>query len=1572
MKRKKKNFKKVMLFIIAVIILSMTSRIIYAENTPKTIITCTDEGMFIALKNELSQYILLPSDVNSDNYTIKIPTADIPNITEINLEDMEINNLTGIEKLTSLSVINVSKNNITSLAPLTDLTNITELKANDNRNLGNSDIASVLANKTTIQVLNLSNTGLRNISFVSSLTGLRELEIASGSFSDLSPLNNTLRKLDVSKNGSVARIEKILTLTLLQDLNISNTGIDTIDGIYNLTNLKKLYIGGLNVPSVCPVTETYYVENDHQDEYGNWYGEEYVYLTNLELLDISYNNRGSNSYVAIPTFNELKKLPKLNTLYMQGNRINDLTGIEQLEKLTTINLENNEISDLTGLVNIEYTYDDLGEHAILKGIKATSIDLSGNDIEDLSVFSILPNISNITVLDLSENHIYETSPIEILNSGNTQRSINLRNQDITIQIYKKVAKLDQYILLLPIMQNAKNSNKLSYYPDANFVTTGCTLNSGEAYSAPGLYNIIISKNKEIGDNIKVVLSGGIADGTTVHYELTDSASGIDSLMFNDPNLNDAISEEINNVLLPGDFLQNGGKILNLNHEIISRIYEFDLSNSGITDLSGIENFDNLMKLDISKNEGITDISSIQYCTTIQKLNASQTSIGDNNAVIADLEYLLELSLNNTGMTNIDTINALTNKKIEAYGETILRQLDISANQIESIDGVQNITSLIGLIATGNNIAVIPDLSNLENLERLSVYANKITAMPKVATSGALKYIYLSENKITDISELSVLTNLIELDLSNNLLDDEDLSNISNLRITSSFKIAGNKISSISNLGRIISNAQELDISKNKIENVSIIDNQFQQNGTLKANNQKMVKIIERPQTGNSVTIDLPQIFTASQTAASRFHSTSNLETSNCTISGQSIEINMDDVGDGNAYVKILNGKAKDTTLTIIPPIVAVVEFTADSWTNQDVTATISFTNRNNVTVTNNEGSKQYTFGENGEFTFEYVDEYGIEDSTLVTVDWIDKEAPTVTGVENNEVYEEAVTPVITDNEELSSIKLSVNNGEGEDFVSETEISQTGSYKITATDMAGNKTEVSFIIAEPIQKTVTYSTETITNEDVTATLTISNRNNVTYTNNNGSNTYTFTENGSFTLEYTDEYGKSGSETFTVNWIDKEGPTIVGTTANEIHEGSVTLTITDNLEIASIKISKDGGDPVDYESGTAISEYGTYALTATDTIGNQTSVTFTIVEPIQKTVTYSTETITNEDVTATLTISNRNDVTYTNNNGSNTYTFTQNGSFTLEYTDEYGKPGSETFTVNWIDKEPPVITGITDGATYDEGVNIGISDNVKIASKKISKNNGTPEDFTSGAEISGQGTYKIIVTDTAGNETTVTFTMVAPAQTVITYSTETATNQNVVATLTFTNRDNVTINNNNGKNKYTFTQNGSFTLEYTDEYGKSGTATFTVNWIDKEKPVISGITNNETYTEYAQATITDNVQISSIKLTKGNTTTDYISNTKITEPGEYVLIAKDTAGNETAVKFTVVEKVVEVTKPGDLNGDDKITVTDLLILKRIIVRLVPKTEENQLRGDMNGDKKITVTDLLILKKKIARLL
>ena len=91
------------------------------------------------------------------------------------------------------------------------------------------------------------------------------------------------------------------------------------------------------------------------------------------------------------------------------------------------------------------------------------------------------------------------------------------------------------------------------------------------------------------------------------------------------------------------------------------------------------------------------------------------------------------------------------------------------------------------------------------------------------------------------------------------------------------------------------------------------------------------------------------------------------------------------------------------------------------------------------------------------------------------------------------------------------------------------------------------------------------------------------------------------------------------------------------------------------------------------------------------GNRSRITYEIIKVnktgIEATINYSTTESTTDPVISTVTF-NKEGIKITNNEGKNTYEFTENGEFTFEYVDEAGRIGSITAKVDWIKKKEVV--------------------------------------------------------------------------------------------------------------------------------------------------------------------------------------------------------------------------------------------------------------------------------------------
>lgn len=146
----------------------------------------------------------------------------------------------------------------------------------------------------------------------------------------------------------------------------------------------------------------------------------------------------------------------------------------------------------------------------------------------------------------------------------------------------------------------------------------------------------------------------------------------------------------------------------------------------------------------------------------------------------------------------------------------------------------------------------------------------------------------------------------------------------------------------------------------------------------------------------------------------------------------------------------------------------------------------------------------------------------------------------------------------------------------------------------------------YIDANPL--ILSYSQTNLTNQDVTVTL--SAPYDFQVTNNHQAKTYTFTQNGSFTFHYLVR-GQAKEITATVTNIDKTPPTITGVEEGKLYFDEAKPIVQDE-NLQEVKLIVNDQVFESYETNTSIKVEGIYQLIATDKAGNQTKVSFEIIE------------------------------------------------------------------------------------------------------------------------------------------------------------------------------------------------------------------------------------------------------------------------------------------------------------------------------------------------------------------------
>lgn len=316
-------------------------------------------------------------------------------------------------------------------------------------------------------------------------------------------------------------------------------------------------------------------------------------------------------------------------------------------------------------------------------------------------------------------------------------------------------------------------------------------------------------------------------------------------------------------------------------------------------------------------------------------------------------------------------------------------------------------------------------------------------------------------------------------------------------------------------------------------------------------------------------------------------------------------------------------------------------------------------------------------------------------------------------------------------------------------------------------------------------------------------------------------------------------------------------------------------------------------------------------------------------------------------------------------------------------------------------PPTITFETTGNTIpskqhtckvtaqDEGTGLN-TDELKyrwVQGEAEPLENEFLEKFTNGSSIektTGDGEWYlwILAKDKVEN---VTISKEGPlvfdntgAKVEIVYSSKNPTNKNVTATI---NSDEQiqeiagwTLSSDKKVLTKEYSRNANENITIKDLAGNETQVNIEINNIDKTVPIANvGYSTKEITKDNVTVTITSNEEVQEIEgwdlsSDKKTLTKEYIENTKET------ITIKDLAGNETQVniEITNIDKTLPDITVGDINQDEKIDVTDFLMLKRHLVagnrNNWKLTGDNLLAADMNGNGVVDITDMLMLKREV----
>ncbi len=339
--------------------------------------------------------------------------------------------LSGIEKLPHLESLILDTDSLEEERLLVSGTSLKEVALD--MYSGSMDF-TIFGVMPWLEALTIESENLRDIGFVSKMTGLKELNLRYGEFISLDALkdNTRLEALSILSCGELKDLSVLEGLTGLRSLTLELPYGCPEPDLSALTAMEEMYLDGFTQTGFLRSMENLRELTldsctvDTPSDFGGL-----VNLKSLTCSSFGYMERDYSFVTSLPALEELDmhgtitygdiadifNMPSLRTLNISGmecvigfDRIEENTHLESLSVNHMKTYANVSVSGGGGIYSVDWDDVEFTEHldflAKLKGLKHLSI--RENDLTDLSFVSELPALESI---DFGDNYVTDLSPL---------------------------------------------------------------------------------------------------------------------------------------------------------------------------------------------------------------------------------------------------------------------------------------------------------------------------------------------------------------------------------------------------------------------------------------------------------------------------------------------------------------------------------------------------------------------------------------------------------------------------------------------------------------------------------------------------------------------------------------------------------------------------------------------------------------------------------------------------------------------------------------------------------------------------------------------------------------------------------------------------------------------------------------------------------------------------------------------------------------------------------------------------------------------------------------------------------
>ena len=761
---------------------------------------------------------------------------------EINFNNNQITNISGLGRLREAKIVKLSNNNIESLDRMEAIETIQYLDVSFNPNL---DDISVLRNISGTLELRMNNTAIPTLVPIENYTSMTYLDISNTPLTDISPLANLTPDTVIMKNPLELIIKPDFSSPFCQAYYN-----ETISVTYQGADVYYVDICS-NVPAHIAWLDFFQKEETLLPfaTFDQW-------LTTNELANVSASNL-INPRLPQQTF-------ELTSIYDLNMSINNLENVSFLNGVTTIRnnlqLQNNNIIDFTGLdtlvsINdLNVSNNDMVEFAPQALSSMNNFEISNNSL--LETIS-LPSLANLTGnLIIENNPLLTTLENPLLNTIGGNVSINntsLSNMNINGINFQGSLSIQNNTGLTNFVQDSISSIGLDYTLNNNAFTSaviGSTGTLGRSLiitNNSGLTDVTINTIPNLGRHLQI---DNNPDLLNIYIDDIQSQGG--SYSFLARNNNALTNIEINNYNIGSTFDVNTNDSLETitinNMGRVGQIMKMDSMNS----LKTI-NIGNIAQigLDINANNnpeltsfvvtGTMDtigrdfkLSNNPLLTTVDLgtgLKINRDFLLNNNPNLVDITGLANLSYVNPTRRNFAIDDPTQYTILPDYNTPFC--IGITASDIIP-EFNNNFVSITNLCNNVPNHALWMDIFHSYNDQmrdadtifdwELATNTSRVNLSGKNLNEGDFPAFPIDSNKLymfnisnNNFTQLDILSNLTEVRESfyaqNNLIND--ISNISQItRVQNNFDLSNNRLISLDGLSNLTYVGNEISLHTN--------------------------------------------------------------------------------------------------------------------------------------------------------------------------------------------------------------------------------------------------------------------------------------------------------------------------------------------------------------------------------------------------------------------------------------------------------------------------------------------------------------------------------------------------------------------------------------------------------------------------------------------------------------------------------------------------------------------------------------------------------------------------------------